>query len=159
LACLTIPAARAGGEQSLAEGQQDLGRLRGIEIRDGEVVLGPPCVFDAKSIEEFRFETPGWAGGAPIPGGGELTGKRNRSGASNLPVGSVNPGAQPGSRRPGLAGGQVGNPGGCSIGGQAVPSGSGPGMSGADDLPEFDRRDGFSREGAGGQRRGAWGGG
>jgi len=55
LGYLTMHVAKrlAGGEP--VTGTFDAGRLKGLQVKDGEVLLGPPVVFDASNIEQYDF--------------------------------------------------------------------------------------------------------
>ena len=55
LGYLTVHVAHALSKAKLESGKRDFGRLKGIEVRDGEVLLGPPLVFDEDNIDEYHF--------------------------------------------------------------------------------------------------------
>ncbi len=55
LGYLTVHAAKKLRDGTLTEGQHTIGRLEGIEVSPGEVLLGPPLVFDRESIGEYDF--------------------------------------------------------------------------------------------------------
>jgi ABC-type sugar transport system substrate-binding protein len=55
LGYLTVQVAKHLAEQPLVDGTYDFGRLHGIEVRDGEVILGPPLIFDRGNIDKFNF--------------------------------------------------------------------------------------------------------
>lgn len=52
---LTVYAASRLMDGSLATGEADFGRLGRRSVQGGEVVLGPPLVFDASNIDAFEF--------------------------------------------------------------------------------------------------------
>ncbi len=55
LGYLTVHVAKRISQGTLEYGTVDMGRLTDIKVREGEVVLGPPIVFDAENIDEFDF--------------------------------------------------------------------------------------------------------
>lgn len=55
LGYLTVHVAHRLAQGSLAEGTYDFGRLKGIEVRDGQAILGPPLVFDRGNVDEYKF--------------------------------------------------------------------------------------------------------
>lgn len=55
LGYLTVYAGKLLREGRLAEGEQQIGRLQGVRVGEGEVLLGPPIVFTAENIERFDF--------------------------------------------------------------------------------------------------------
>jgi rhamnose transport system substrate-binding protein len=55
LGYLTVQVAKMLREGKLAPGEQTMGRLRDIRISPGEVLLGPPLVFDRDNIGQFDF--------------------------------------------------------------------------------------------------------
>lgn len=55
LGYLTVHAAQRLREGTLADGECAIGRLTGIKVRPGEVLLGPPLVFDKSNIGQYDF--------------------------------------------------------------------------------------------------------
>jgi ABC-type sugar transport system substrate-binding protein len=55
LGYLTVQVGKRLAEGTLQPGKQAMGRLGEIEVREGEVVLGPPLVFDAENIDQYDF--------------------------------------------------------------------------------------------------------
>ena len=55
LGYLTVHAARILREGKLLPGEQSIGRLSKIRVSPGEVLLGPPLVFDRENIGQFNF--------------------------------------------------------------------------------------------------------
>ena len=55
LGYLTVHIAHRLLEGPLTPGTYDFGRLKGIEVRDGQAILGPPLVFDAANIDQYKF--------------------------------------------------------------------------------------------------------
>lgn len=55
LGYLTVHAAKMLREGKLSPGEQSIGRLRDIRVSPGEVLLGPPLVFDRDNIGQFDF--------------------------------------------------------------------------------------------------------
>ncbi|MCY3758560.1 MAG: hypothetical protein OXG96_12635, partial [Acidobacteria bacterium] len=55
LGYLTIRVAHRLKQGPLPPGRYDFGRLKGVEVRDGEVLLGPPLIFDAGNIDNYNF--------------------------------------------------------------------------------------------------------
>ena len=55
LGYLTIHVAQRLHAGNLKNGPQDMGRLKNVEVRAGEVILGPPMVFDRENIDDHRF--------------------------------------------------------------------------------------------------------
>ena len=55
LGYLTVHVAKLLREGKLTSGAQTIGRLSGIQVGPGEVLLGPPKVFDRQNIGEFDF--------------------------------------------------------------------------------------------------------
>ena len=55
LGYLTIQVAKRLHAGNLNNGVQDMGRLKKIEVRDGEVILGPPVIFNRENIDDHRF--------------------------------------------------------------------------------------------------------
>ena len=55
LGYLTIRVAHRLKQGPLHPGRHDFGRLKGVEVRDGEVLLGPPLIFDADNIDDYDF--------------------------------------------------------------------------------------------------------
>ncbi len=55
LGYLTIQVAKRLESGPLVPGRYDFGRLKGIEVGDGEVILGPPLIFDESNIDNFDF--------------------------------------------------------------------------------------------------------
>ena len=39
----------------LKPGRRDFGRLKGIEVRENEVILGLPMIFDKNNVDHFDF--------------------------------------------------------------------------------------------------------
>jgi ABC-type sugar transport system substrate-binding protein len=55
LGYLTVHAAHLLRSGKLVEGQHAIGRLGEVRISPGEVLLGPPLVFDAANIDQYDF--------------------------------------------------------------------------------------------------------
>ena len=55
LGYLTIHVAKRLEEGTLNDGMHDMGRLKDIEVLDGEALLGPPLVFDKNNIDDYEF--------------------------------------------------------------------------------------------------------
>ena len=55
LGYLTVHVAQQQHAGQLKPGVRDFGRLKNVEVREGEVILGPPLVFDKQNIGEFQF--------------------------------------------------------------------------------------------------------
>jgi rhamnose transport system substrate-binding protein len=55
LGYLTVHAAKRLRDGKLDMGQQSIGRLEGIRVSPGEVLLGPPKVFDRQNIGQYDF--------------------------------------------------------------------------------------------------------
>ena len=55
LGYLTVHVAKQIHEGELKPGTQDFGRLKGIEVRENEVILGPPLIFDKDNVDDFDF--------------------------------------------------------------------------------------------------------
>ena len=55
LGYLTVHVAQRLHDGMLKPGVMDFGRLKGIEVREGEVILGDPLVFDKTNIEKYDF--------------------------------------------------------------------------------------------------------
>ena len=55
LGYLTVHAAKMLREGKLPAGEQTIGRLRNIRVGPGEVLLGPPLVFDRENIGQYDF--------------------------------------------------------------------------------------------------------
>jgi len=55
LGYLTVHIAKRLQEGPLKPGKYDFGRLKGIEVRENEVVLGPPLVFNIDNIDKYDF--------------------------------------------------------------------------------------------------------
>lgn len=55
LGYLTIHAAQALAGQSLKPGEHTFGRLKEVQVTAGEVILGPPLVFDQDNIDQYDF--------------------------------------------------------------------------------------------------------
>jgi rhamnose transport system substrate-binding protein len=55
LGYLTVHVAARLHQKTLKPGRTDFGRLKNIEVRDGEVILGPPQIFDRSNIDDFSF--------------------------------------------------------------------------------------------------------
>ncbi|HEX3725287.1 MAG TPA: substrate-binding domain-containing protein [Pirellulales bacterium] len=52
---LTVHVGKLLRDKKLAPGQQTIGRLNDIRVTSGEVLLGPPMIFDAKNIDAYDF--------------------------------------------------------------------------------------------------------
>jgi rhamnose transport system substrate-binding protein len=52
---LTVCATKLQHEKRLMPGEQTIGRLRGVRVSPGEVLLGPPKIFDRDNIGDFDF--------------------------------------------------------------------------------------------------------
>ncbi|HEV3167637.1 MAG TPA: substrate-binding domain-containing protein [Isosphaeraceae bacterium] len=55
LGYLTVHVARRLAEHSLTSNDKFFGRLKGVDVKVGEVVLGPPLVFDKNNVDEYDF--------------------------------------------------------------------------------------------------------
>jgi ABC-type sugar transport system substrate-binding protein len=55
LGYLTVHVAQLARDGKLAPGEHSIGRLQAIQVRPGEVLLGPPQVFDRQNIGRFDF--------------------------------------------------------------------------------------------------------
>lgn len=55
LGYLTVHAAKRLHDRTLEDGTHTMGRLESIEVSPGEVLLGPPMVFDRDNIGEYDF--------------------------------------------------------------------------------------------------------
>lgn len=55
LGYLTVHVGKQLSEGTLSAGTHAFGRLKDVEVKEGEVVLGPPLVFDANNIDQFDF--------------------------------------------------------------------------------------------------------
>ena len=55
LGYLTVHVAKRMAEGHLNPGTYDFGRLTGIEVREGQAVLGPPLIFNTNNIDDFDF--------------------------------------------------------------------------------------------------------
>jgi ABC-type sugar transport system substrate-binding protein len=55
LGYLTIRVAHRLQTGPLPPGRHDFGRLKGVEVREGEVLLGPPLIFDVGNIDDYDF--------------------------------------------------------------------------------------------------------
>ena len=55
LGYLTVHIANRINKGTLVPGITDIGRLKGIEVRQNEVILGEPMLFDAANIDDFDF--------------------------------------------------------------------------------------------------------
>ena len=55
LGYLTLRVAHRLKQGPLPPGRYDFGRLKGVEVRDGEVLLGPPLIFDGDNIDNYNF--------------------------------------------------------------------------------------------------------
>ncbi len=55
LGYLTVHVANRLAEGGLSDGVYDFGRLQGIEVRDGQAILGPPLVFDRSTVDQYSF--------------------------------------------------------------------------------------------------------
>jgi rhamnose transport system substrate-binding protein len=55
LGYLTVHAAKRLRDGQLRQGEQTIGRLEGIRVSPGEVLLGPPKVFDRQNIGHYDF--------------------------------------------------------------------------------------------------------
>jgi rhamnose ABC transporter rhamnose-binding protein len=52
---LTVHAAKRLVDGTLKEGEVEVGRLGKREFRDGQIVLGPPLIFDSTNIDRYDF--------------------------------------------------------------------------------------------------------
>ncbi len=52
---LTVYATRLQHDKRLTPGEQTIGRLQGVRVSLGEVLLGPPKIFDRNNIGDFDF--------------------------------------------------------------------------------------------------------
>jgi ABC-type sugar transport system substrate-binding protein len=55
LGYLTVYVAQELKNGGLESGTRDFGRLKGIEVRDGVVTLGPPLKFNLANIDDYQF--------------------------------------------------------------------------------------------------------
>ena len=55
LGYLTVHVAQELKDGGLESGTRDFGRLKGIEVRDGVVTLGPPLKFNSENIDDYQF--------------------------------------------------------------------------------------------------------
>lgn len=55
LGYLTVHVAKLLHDKQLSPGDQQIGRLEDIVVAPGEVLLGPPLIFDADNIDDFDF--------------------------------------------------------------------------------------------------------
>ncbi len=55
LGYLTVYAANLLRQGKLADGEHTVGRLKNIQVTPGEVLLGPPIIFDRENIAQFDF--------------------------------------------------------------------------------------------------------
>ncbi|MFO0947821.1 MAG: substrate-binding domain-containing protein [Planctomycetota bacterium] len=55
LGYLTVHVAKLLAEKKLTPGVHQIGRLANVTVKEGEVVLGPPIVFDKDNIEKYDF--------------------------------------------------------------------------------------------------------
>lgn len=55
LGYLTVYIAKALRDGKLQDGVHQFGRLSNVRVHDGEVILGPPVVFDRDNIDQFDF--------------------------------------------------------------------------------------------------------
>jgi ABC-type sugar transport system substrate-binding protein len=55
LGYLTFHVANRLAKGPLPDGTHDFGRLKGIEVRDGQAILGDPLVFDKHNVDEYGF--------------------------------------------------------------------------------------------------------
>lgn len=55
LGYLTVHVAHRLQAGDLEPGTYDFGRLKGIEVREDEVILGPPMIFDKNNVDDFDF--------------------------------------------------------------------------------------------------------
>jgi ABC-type sugar transport system substrate-binding protein len=55
LGYLTVRVAHRLKQGPLPPGRYDFGRLKQVEVREGEVLLGPPLIFDGGNIDDYNF--------------------------------------------------------------------------------------------------------
>ena len=55
LGYLTVHVAKTIREGTLEPGTYDFGRLKNIEVKGGQVILGPPLIFDRDNIGDYNF--------------------------------------------------------------------------------------------------------
>ena len=55
LGYLAVHVAKQLHEKKLADGEHNFGRLEHIQVTPGEVLLGPPKVFDRENMGQFDF--------------------------------------------------------------------------------------------------------
>ena len=55
LGYLTVQVAKRAAEEKLAPGEHTFGRLAGVRVAEGDVLLGPPVIFDNSNIDQFEF--------------------------------------------------------------------------------------------------------
>jgi rhamnose transport system substrate-binding protein len=52
---LVVQVAKKLAEKSLKPGEQSFGRLKGVRVAEGEVIQGPPIVFDKNNVDHYDF--------------------------------------------------------------------------------------------------------
>jgi rhamnose transport system substrate-binding protein len=55
LGYLTVHIAKRLHDGTLEKGTFDIGRVKGVEVRESEVILGTPIVFDKSNIDDYSF--------------------------------------------------------------------------------------------------------
>ena len=55
LGYLTVHVAKLLHDKKLSSGEQSIGRLKDIRVSPGEVLLGPPKVFDRENVSDYDF--------------------------------------------------------------------------------------------------------
>jgi ABC-type sugar transport system substrate-binding protein len=55
LGYLTVHVAKRLNDGNLSVGIHDFGRLKNIEVREDQVILGPPLIFDKSNIDDYDF--------------------------------------------------------------------------------------------------------
>ncbi len=55
LGYLTVHVAKRLNDGNLSVGTHDFGRLKNIEVREDQVILGPPLIFDKSNIDDYDF--------------------------------------------------------------------------------------------------------
>ena len=52
---LVVQVAKRLADKTLKPGEQSFGRLQGVRVTEGEVIQGPPIVFDKTNVDQFDF--------------------------------------------------------------------------------------------------------
>jgi ABC-type sugar transport system substrate-binding protein len=54
-AYLTVHVAKRLADRKLSPGEQSFGRLKRVRVSEGEVLLGPPLIFDRTNVDQYDF--------------------------------------------------------------------------------------------------------